>query len=158
MKFIRSKSRSASRPYVFIVTEGEKTILMAILDMYPVLDANYHRLSTDEKSTNKAAQEWLEETMKQQRVEHRKKLDEFFANGSRFFKDCKGELHLTLTGEQMEWMLRVLNDIRVGSWVRLGRPEMEQLRHFNLKGDKARYVASMEMSGFFEMALLSAMG
>ena len=94
--------------------------------------------------------------MTQQRQDHTKKLAQFFSNDRRFFKDGKEDLHLTLTGEQMEWMLRVLNEIRVGSWVRLGRPELEAARKINLTGAQTRLFTAMELSGYFESALLEA--
>jgi hypothetical protein len=121
-----------------------------------MLDGGHHLLSRDPKAISAAEQEWLEETMNQQRAEHRKRLAQFFAQDRRFFKDGKDESRLTLTGEQMEWLLRVLNDIRVGSWVRLGRPEMEAARLLSLNSHQARYLASMELSGYFESALLAA--
>ncbi len=131
-------------------------MLKAMLKLYPILDASYHHLSRDPKTAGREQQEWLEEAMDQQRREHRKRLAQFFAYDRRFFKDAKGDLRLILTGEQMEWLLRVLNDIRVGSWVRLGRPDMEAARLVSLTSQQARYLASMELSGYFESALLEA--
>jgi hypothetical protein len=103
-----------------------------------------------------AEQEWLEEAMEQQRQDHKKKLEQFFDNDRRFFKDGKGDLQLTLTAEQLEWLLRVLNEIRVGSWVRLGRPEMEDARKLQLSSEQSHFLASMELSGYFQAALLEA--
>ena len=94
--------------------------------------------------------------MQQQQVDHKKKLNQFFNDDRRFFKEAKGELRLTLNGEQMEWLLRVLNEIRVGSWVRLGRPELEAVRKIRPTNEQARFLASMELSGYFQSALLEA--
>jgi len=157
MKFIPSqKPSSAGRPFVFHITQREKAVLLAILRLFPLLDPSYHQLSRNPKTTGAADQEWLEAAMEQQQKDHKKKLGQFFSNDQRFFKDGQGDLHLTLTGEQMEWMLRVLNEIRVGSWVRLGRPEMEAARKIRLTAAQARLFTAMELSGYFQAVLLEA--
>src|SRR5258708_3224687 len=112
MKFIRSqKPGTAGRPFVFHISKREKAVLLSTLKLYPLLDGSYHQLSRNPKTTGEAEQEWLEEAMEQQRQDHKKKLGQFFNNDQRFFKDGKGDLLFTLTGEQVEWLLRVLNEI-----------------------------------------------
>ena len=155
MKFIRSpRPESAGHTFVFHISPREKELLLATLKLYPQLDASYHQLSRNPKTIGKGEQQWLEETMEQQRRDHKKKLDQFFGHDQRFFKDYQGDLRLSLTGEQMEWLLRVLNEIRVGSWVRLGRPEMDVARKVSLNSAKARLVSAMELSGYFQTNLL----
>ena len=157
MKLIRPRKTSGpDSAFTFRLTETEKDMLMATLKLYPMLDGDYHRLSRAPQAAGDAEQEWLEEAMNQQRIEHRKRLELFFKHDQRFFKNGAEHLRLTLTAEQMEWLLRVLNDVRVGSWVRLGRPEMESCRMLAQNEQKARYVASMELSGYFVSALLEA--
>jgi len=157
MKFIHSqKPDRVNQPFVFQLSQREKVALLATLKLYPLLDPSYHQLSRNPKVTRKADQEWLEEAMDQQRQDHKRKLAQLFSNDRRFFKDGKDDLYLTLTGEQTEWMLRVLNEIRVGGWVRLGRPEMEAARKMNLTDAQARLFTVMELSGYFESALLEA--
>lgn len=157
MRLIRSqKTDTANRPFVFEISPQEKQLLMATLKLYPQLDKSYHQLTKNPKSIGKAEQEWLEEAMEQQRLDHKKKLDQFFAHDQRFFKDTQGELRLSLNGEQMEWLLRVLNEIRVGSWVRLGQPELDVARKKHLTAAQARLFSIMELSGYFQSNLLEA--
>jgi hypothetical protein len=157
MKFVRSqKPRTADRPFVFVIGQREKDLLLATLKLYPLLDPSYHQLSRKPKTTGRADQEWLEEAMDQQRQDHKKKLGQLFRNPQGFFKPAHHGQHFVLTGEQIEWMLRVLNEIRVGSWVRLGRPELEAVRQLKLTPEQGRLVASMELSGYFQAALLEA--
>ena len=56
----------------------------------------------------------------------------------------------------MDWMLQILNDVRVGCWVKLGRPELESVPKPNLTGQAARNMAALEMSGYFQMVMLEA--
>ena len=92
--------------------------------------------------------------MGQQRVAHRRKVEELFRAPQRFFKNALGERHLVLTAAQLEWLLQVLNDIRVGSWVRLGCPDMEQRAALNLTRTGARSLQAMHICGEFQLALL----
>jgi hypothetical protein len=160
MKFIRPQHKAGSRAHAFAfhLSQREKELLLATLKFYPQLEPRYHQLSRDAKTAGKGEQEWLEETMLQQQKEHQKKLAQFFEGERRFFKGAEGELCLTLTGEQMEWLLRVLNEVRVGAWVKLGRPEMETARRLHLSGAKAQLFTAMDLSGYFQMCLLEACG
>lgn len=157
MRFIESQKRESRRPsYVFEITPREKDLLLATLLFFPQLDTGHHQLSRDPKTANKAGQEWLVETMEQLKLEHKKRLDLFFKNDRRFFKESHGALRFTLTDEQMEWLLRVLNEIRVGSWVRLGQPEMDAVRKIKLTGPQSHLFSAMELSGYFQTGLLEA--
>ena len=157
MKFIRSpRPDPAGRLFVFHITRREKAALLATLKLYPLLDPGYHQLSRHSKTAANAEQEWLEEAMAQQRQDHKKRLDQFFNNEARYFRDDKDDQRFAVSREQMEWLLRVLNEIRVGSWVRLGRPEMEAARKVRLTTEQTRFLASMELSGYFQSVLLEA--
>jgi hypothetical protein len=72
------------------------------------------------------------------------------------FQEAGDELYLNLSGEQLEWLLQVLNDIRVGSWVQLGSPDTDTVRRGGLTPEEARAVAAMDMSAYFQSGLLEA--
>jgi len=124
--------------------------------LYPVLENAHHRISQDPKSAGSAEQRLLEESMAQLRAAHRRKLDDLFRAPQRLFKDAAAERRLVLTAAQLEWLLQVLNDIRVGSWVRLGCPDLEKARPADLTRMDARALHTMDLSGQFQMALLNA--
>ena len=55
MRLIRSqKPDSAGQAFVFHISKQEKVVLLATLQLYPLLDASYHRLSRDPKTTGQA--------------------------------------------------------------------------------------------------------
>ena len=61
-----------------------------------------------------------------------------------------------LTPSELEWLLQILNDVRVGSWIILGSPE--QAMEFKLLNEKtAADFWAMEMSGQFQMRFLEAL-
>jgi hypothetical protein len=146
----------ANPPLVFEITRQEKAVLLATLRLFPVLKPSDHQLTKTAKTAGAAEQRLLEESMVQQRSEHKKKLERFFRANEPFFKTEQGALHLTLTGAQLEWLLQVLNDIRVGSWVQLGCPELEPARRLELAREYPVPFTAMETSGYFQSALLEA--
>jgi hypothetical protein len=97
-------------------------------------------------------------TIAQQRVAHRKKLDELFHAPQRYFKSASepNERRLVLSSAQLEWLLQVLNDIKVGSWVQLGCPEIERAAPLKLTKLNARSFQALHLSGQFQVALLEA--
>jgi hypothetical protein len=157
MKFIPGPSKDAPEPVlIFRINAREEALLLAMLRLYPALDNSHHRLSQDPKAATSAEQRLLEESMAQQRAAHRKKVDALFQSPQRFFKEALGERHLVLTAAQLEWLLQVLNDIRVGSWVRLGCPDLEKSAPLNLARASTRSLQAMHICGEFQLALLEA--
>ncbi len=71
-------------------------------------------------------------------------------------QETDGAHRLTLSSPQMEWLLQVLNDIRVGSWLILGEPDEKKGKPIELNDANARYYAAMEFCGLFQMTLLDA--
>jgi hypothetical protein len=157
MKFVPSLNETSPEPVlIFQISTGEEALLLATLRLYPVTENGHHRISKDPKRAGSAEQRLLEESMAQRRAAHRRKLDELFRAPQRFFKGVTGGRHLVLSGAQFEWLLQVLNDIRVGCWVRLGCPELEEARPAELTRLDARSLHTMHLCGQFQMALLEA--
>ena len=157
MKFLPGPNTGGGEPsLVFLIDAREEALLLAVLRLYPVLQNSHHRLSKDPERAGSAEQRLLEESMAQQRAAHRRKLDELYLTPQRFFKDAPHERRLVLTGDQFEWLLQVLNDIRVGSWVKLGCPDLEKQAPLELTRANARALHAMDLSGQFQAALLEA--
>jgi hypothetical protein len=157
MKFVPNPKKESAEPLLaFRIDAREEALLLATLRLYPVLANSHHRISQDPKTADSAEQRLLEESMAQLRTAHRRKLDELFLAPQRFFKDAPGERRLVLTGTQFEWMLQVLNDIKVGSWVQLGCPELEKADPAKLTRQNARSLQAMHLSGEFQAVLLEA--
>ena len=159
MRFVPGPGKEAAEAvFTFRLNAQEEALLLATLRLYPVLDNGHHRLSKDPKTAGSAEQRLLEDSMAQQRVAHRKKLDELFHAPQRYFKSAPepNERRLVLSSVQFEWLLQVLNDIKVGSWVQLGSPELEGPAPLKLTQLNARSFQAMHLSGQFQAALLEA--
>ena len=65
-------------------------------------------------------------------------------------------MQLLLKGAELEWLLQVLNDVRVGSWLKLGQPDENQSP--DVTPENFQFVLAMEVCGAFQSALLAALG
>jgi hypothetical protein len=156
MRFVPAPSAANPQVFRFQISNLEKALLLATVQIYPVLDPSHHRITKDPKDAAPAEQRLLEEAMERQTAEHRAKLEVFLRAESPVFQDTGEELYMDLTGEELEWLLQVLNDIRVGSWVKLGSPDAGTVRRSSLSPEEARAVAAMDMSAYFQSGLLEA--
>ena len=158
MRFVPASVVGGPQGYRFQISKLEKALLLATVQIYPVLDPSHHQLTKDPKDAPPAEQHLLEEAMARQRTEHKlAKLDGFLRGEAPVFReDGDGDCTLTLSGEELEWLLQVLNDIRVGSWIQLGSPNVDTVRRGGLSAVEARSVAAMDMSAYFQSALLEA--
>ena len=58
---------------------------------------------------------------------------------------------------EADWLLEVLNEIRVGSWVRLGRPQKDDEVNLPNHPESSRHLWAMELSGYLETRLLDGL-
>ena len=152
MKLIRAdKDR-----FTFGISKREKGLLFQILQLYPLVPPAHHQLSKSGDSQAHAEdQRLLDEALAEQRRENRRQLLAMLNEPTRFRVTDAG-LRFTLTAPEMEWLLQVLNDVRVGSWLALDEPEELEIPEVNQT--KASYVLAMESAGYFQSALLDALG
>ena len=142
--------------FLFQLGKREKLLLTQVLRLYPRIPPATFRLS---KSGNlpdgEASQCLLDESLAEQRAENRKTLQAFLTDQRRF-TDTESGSRLSLSPSELEWLLQILNDVRVGSWIILGSPE--QGIEFKLLNEKnAADFWAMEMSGQFQMRFLEAL-
>jgi hypothetical protein len=141
--------------FLFQLGKREKHLLLQVLHLYPRIPPATFRLSKSSKLPDaEANQRLLEESLAEQRAENRKILQAFLTDPHRF-TDAEAGVRLSLSPSELEWLLQILNDVRVGSWIILGSPE--QGVEFKLLNEKtAPDFWAMEMSGQFQMRFLEA--
>jgi len=93
--------------------------------------------------------------LSEQRNENRRHIAGFLAEPNRF-KPQNDELHWSVQTWETEWLLQVLNDIRIGAWLALGEPE--NFEQAAMSDEAAPLWAAMELAGYFETELLAALG
>lgn len=142
---------------VFEIAKREKRLLLEILKYYPLIPVSHHQVTkTNSPEKMKSNQRLLEEALAEHRAENKKQLEAMLAEEGRF-KPVKLGFHLALNAHQTEWLLQVLNDIRVGSWLVLGQPDEKSDKSGNVTTENARYLVIMEASAYFEAVLLGAL-
>jgi hypothetical protein len=146
--------KAAGEKLVFHLVPWEKQLLLKVLEQYPCMPPAHRPLSKSAALPELAAsQQLLDEALLEHRSEARRHASALLEDPHRFERDQQG-WRLSLSVPELEWLLQILNDIRVGSWVRLGSPE--QLTEA-LTQDNAPVFWTMEMAGVFQSHLLEAL-
>lgn len=147
--------RTAGQRLQLRLDQREKELLFGVLNFYPCIPAGYQPLSkTAGAADSDENQKLLEQALNEHRTESKERLVKLLRHSRNLVRQERG-WSLSLSRAELEWLLQVLNDIRVGSWVNLGSPEK---RLESLTEETAPHYWAMEMAGTFQMALLEAMG
>jgi hypothetical protein len=120
------------------------------------MPAQYQTILKETSTTIEESQRLLEEALTEHRRENRKQLDAMLSDAQRFREHDEGYL-FTLSPAQTEWLLQVLNDVRVGSWLILGCPDEKHGKPIKLTDRNSHYLWAMEMGGYFQYELLNAL-
>jgi len=148
-------SQDANR-YVLQFTTQEKDLLLGLLPQYPKLPADHHQASKND-TINADVQALLADALAEQREKNRVAAQAFLTNTASFEPDEEDWL-LTLTDAEIEWLLQILNDLRVGSWLALDSPQQdEEGGYINLENATSENVTdiwTMEICGTLQYELL----
>jgi hypothetical protein len=146
--------RRSDAKLLFHLGLREGSLLVQVLKRYPRVPPAHQRLNKSGLLPNQQEnQRLLDEALAEQRADCKKQLQALLADPRRFHKVDSG-FRLSLSQPDTEWLLQVLNDIRVGSWIILGSPEGK------LEGLNASTAAdfwAMELAGAFQAELLQAL-
>jgi hypothetical protein len=140
---VKLLSKNKNR-FEFQLAPREKDLLLELLQLYPQIPAEYQRLS--KADAEEANQRLLNEALKESRSENKKKLLVMFADSNRLSRLDEHWL-LKLTEPELDWLLQILNDVRVGSWIQLGSPEAPIEA---LAGKNAPHFWALELAGYFQ--------
>jgi len=143
--------------YTFGLGKREKRLFTEILRLYPLIPPAHHRLSRSASSTAmESHQRLLDEALAEQRAESKSLLETMLAEDGRFTPTDSG-FQFSVNRSQIEWLLQVLNDIRVGSWLILGEPDENKGKLLRVTPDNTHYVIAMEGCSHFQCELLRAL-
>jgi hypothetical protein len=140
---------SENDQFQFQLAFRERELLAQVLQLYPQIPTSYQALSKA-AGLEESNQRLLDEALAETRFQNKKELDALLADPRRFNRQDTG-WRLALSAGDVEWLLQILNDIRVGSWIRLGSPEVPLSA---LTAESAAYFWAMEMAGTFQMHFL----
>lgn len=151
MKLISSDGKQ----FTFTLNSREKQVLFQILELYPLIPPAHPRLILSTDPAQNSDQKLLDDSLKESRAENRRQILAMLNEPGRFARAGSG-FRLALSPEQMEILLQVLNDVRVGSWILLGEPDEKKGRTAPLTPENAACLSTMELAGFFQHILLQA--
>jgi len=146
-------TRAANDGFRLHLGHWEKELLLKLTRPYPRLAPRHQKLSKSAVVPDHAAsQQLLEESLAEHQVANRKQLAALLKADR--LEPTKAGWRLSVSSAEVEALLQVLNDIRVGSWVRLGSPEQGCEV---LNAQTAPDLWAMEMAGILQARLLAAL-
>ena len=149
MKFLRT----ANDRYFFQFDHGdEKAMFEFLLRLYPVIPSAHQALSKTSANLDEH-QRLLDEALAEQRKENKQHVEKLLKDTGRF-KETETGVEMNLSAGEIEWLLQVLNDVRVGNWILLGSPEEHP--RFDPDADDAPNVIALGLASNFQMDLLTA--
>jgi len=145
------------RAIIFQLSARERGALIHVLQTYPVLPPAHQPVTQELQGPRVGEyQRLLDEALAEQRAANTRHLRAWLAAPDRFQK-TKAGYRFVMECADSEWLLQVLNDIRVGHWLRLGSPEFTGLKPQNLDARLLPMWLAMELSGYFQMNILEAL-
>lgn len=138
----------------FELDRRERELMVFLLRRYPVLDPAWHQIaSPGDRAALTAEQEMLTESMTADQVENRREVERFIER----HMNLDGQGPVRITRLEADWLLRVINDVRVGSWVRLGAPDESAMHTPELAARSVTDYTAMELGGLVQSVLLAAL-
>ena len=138
---------------VFSLNDQERVFFLAVLQSYPAVPDARQPLSRESSDHLDPGDECLlHEALSEHRQGNSAKIRRWLNGGSRL-KPAEGEWHFRLARKDFNWLLQVLNDVRVGHWVQLGSPDDVHDPLALLRKDPTAFF-HMEAAGMFQMELL----
>lgn len=139
---------------VFGLGVREKVLLDKLLAFYPLQPEARPGLSRTLPAERVAeAESLLHESLRDQKKEQVAWLQERFSEGRALGRTGSG-WRLNLKLGEVEVLLRIFNELRVGAWTRLGSPDNLDDPALAERAGAAPYHAIMTVAGQFEMVLL----
>lgn len=143
---------------VFRLNGREKVLLERLTGFYPLRTDPEVKLSRSPDAKLGEANELLDEAMRDKRQELSTWLSQRLHDGGVLIAKGK-EWRLILDGDDVESLLQILNELRVSSWVKLGRPQ--DLDAVSPSAEAAFAAAPlhalMMLTGQFQMILVRAL-
>ena len=138
----------------FEVTSRQKLLFERILLEYPVGSDGQHAISKSGESVELPdQQELLEEALAENRAEMKRRVRNFLRDPRRFEEQENG-WRVSILSRQFDWLLQVLNEIRVGIWYQLNCPESDDIEL--VKVDPEAFIR-MSITGQLQQELLIAL-
>ncbi len=145
--------RATEQERVYAVRPSELQMLLVVLGCYPALTRSRAISKSGDSEQLGDAQKLLDEAMSERRQTMRQELDTWLKLPERF-QQAGNHFEWRVENDHREWLLQIINDVRVGSWVELGSPDDFDAAEQQVDEESARHLALMELAGMFQSVLL----
>jgi hypothetical protein len=143
-----------SGKFTFRFEQAEREWFRHILERYPVQQTPLRSINEDA-----AVNELLEKALAESRKKLRSDAELFLKAGKIEIDPAFNEYwDLILTAAEIEELLQILNNVRVGLWIQLGKPEpsIEELLPTKPSEDQVRAHMIMHVSAAWQGTLMAA--
>jgi hypothetical protein len=145
---------------ILSLTATERPLLTEVLARFPVVPEDHSCLSREDAILDNATRQEAEKLRREAWAEHLSDTSRLLLRLMEQLAapPSKQPVTLNLKADSVELLLQVLNDVRVGCWIRLGCPDplpdpFEDTSH---ETNPSRRL--MDLAGIFESVLLEALG
>jgi hypothetical protein len=149
MKLVKQKGET----WQYELDLVEADLLNQLLKNFPFtgnVPVKISKVDADTKSIER--EKLLNESLAEHRKELKKQAECLISAGK--LKSSEKGYMLTLTAEEREILLQILNDIRVGCWLALGEPNALESRMPRKSTPAQAHQHLMDLAGFFEHHLI----
>lgn len=148
---------------VFELEPVETQIILLLFSSDPILfdpgrppGKTPHSKEADaEEEDTETDQTCLRDALQESRNENRVKAGEFLRRRLRKRPNAETTL-LTLPSADLDWLLQMLNEIRVGSWYALNCPDEHEEPRLSKNPEHLHHVLRLDFSGMLQSLILAA--
>jgi len=136
--------------------EEEWQALKNVLIQYPKTPADHHSLMSkdDQDPDLRESDDWLKESGSQHQGERKQQVKAWIESIHPVEGDGKTEYKIECNPDRADWLIEILNDIRVGCWLSLDCPTPDDLADGEWKREDWPTMWAMEISGMFQSVIL----
>jgi hypothetical protein len=138
------------------LSRQEWSLLTAVASIFPLVPSDHHRFTRETKDgAIPVDATLLREALRTHTQELKRRVREWIRPAHP--PAPRGEVILRLSPTDLEHWLQVLNDVRVGSWIRLGCPDPKTSGAIDPSPAHQRHLFLMDFCGMVQARLLEAL-
>lgn len=139
--------------------QEEWQALKDLVTQYPKTPADHHSLTSkdDPDPDLKQSDDWLKESSGTHQSERLRQLNAWIHSIHPVKMKDPPTYTLELDPPKADWLIEILNDIRVGCWLNLGCPTPDDLTGAEWRKEEWASIWAMELSGMYQSVLLKCL-
>lgn len=138
----------------FQISRREHTLLTALLGLYPLTPDGRETISRHiQGPLSESARRLLVESMAAHKRDVQTEVAKWLGADGRF-KTHENSFRFQVTAAEQEWLLEVLNEVRVGAWHCLDCPDLAEVAPPEPGSREEQFHWAMDLAAYFQMAIL----